>query len=128
MNRRQFILQASLTLVATAFAGSAVAQGVPRTRPERAYRDDLLTNDERGKFQQDMRNARTDRQRESIRKDYRGVADQRAPIVPTQNVQPYRAPAGGWPGSPTGAQPASEIGVPGAPVPGMPQMGGTPVR
>jgi hypothetical protein len=128
MDRRHFILHAISTGAVAAIAGSAQAQSVPRTRPERAYRDDLLTGEERGRFQLDMRNARTDRERAQIRDTYRGIVDQRAPIVPNQNVQPYRAPAGGWPGSPTGAQPPSEIGVPGAPVPGMPQTQGTPVR
>jgi hypothetical protein len=119
MNRRRFLLQAILAGAGVAASAAAVAQGVPRTRAERPYRDDLMTDAERGDFQRDMRNARTDREREALRREQRDRADARAPIGTSQNVPPYRAPSGGWPGTPGAVTPAERPVIGNPPVIGL---------
>ena len=109
MNRRHFISLAACGALA-AVAGDAAAQSPPRTRSARPYRDDLMTDVERGRFDRDMRNARTDRERERVRSEQRGRVDDRAGIGAAENVAPYRAPAAGWPGA-TDAQGTAPAGV-----------------
>lgn len=119
MNRRRFLLQAILAGAGIAAAAPAIAQGVPRTRAERPYRDDRITDAERADFQRDMRNARTDRERDALRREQRSRADERAPIGTGQNVQPYRAPSGGWPGTAGAATPMDRPVVGNPPVIGF---------
>jgi hypothetical protein len=92
---------------------------VPLRRAERPYRDDLLTDAERGDYQRDMRNARTDREREALRRDLRSRADERAPIGTSRNVPPYRAPAEGWPGTPGAIKPTERPVIGPPPVVGL---------
>lgn len=110
MHRRLFLSLGAVAAVAT-IAGDAAAQSTPQTRMRRAYRDDLMTGDERGTLDRDLRNARTDRERARIENEHRARMNQRAGSQEAHGVEPYRAPANGW--SAPGQAPAG-------PAPGIP--------
>jgi len=112
MHRRLFLsLGAAAALVTV--ADGAAAQSTPQTRMRRAYRDDLMTAEERGTLDRDLRNARTDRERARIQNEHRSRMNERAGSQEARGVAPYQAPASGWspPGQP---QAAPATGIPDA--------------